>query len=80
MTTTSLWGAGFAFATLGEILTPAGMVGGLLILVGCALGNLSPEKPPKSVDEAPMALPLVGSPDSSYLRERSMSSDSYRTS
>jgi len=42
MTTTSLWGAAFAFVSLGEVLNPTGMVGGLLIMGGCILGNLSP--------------------------------------
>lgn len=42
MTTTSIWGAAFAFATLGEVLTPTGMVGGLLITGGCVLGNMAP--------------------------------------
>ena len=43
MTTTSLWGAGFGYVTLGEMLTPTGMLGGLLIMGGCVLGNIRPE-------------------------------------
>ena len=45
MTTISLWGALFAFFTIGEVLTPTGLLGGLMILGGCVLGNLSPGKP-----------------------------------
>jgi drug/metabolite transporter (DMT)-like permease len=43
MTTISLWGAAFAYVTIGEVLTPTGMLGGLLILGGCVVGNLSPK-------------------------------------
>ena len=42
MTSVSLWGAAFAYVTLGEVLSPIGMFGGVLIMIGCALGNLSP--------------------------------------
>lgn len=76
MTTTSLWGAGFAFVTLGEFLTPTGMFGGLLIMAGCALGNMTPGQPSKTVDESSMVLPLVTSFDS-YRKDRSSSVDSY---
>jgi len=41
MTTTSLWGASFAYVTIGEVLSPTGLFGGLMILGGCVLGNLS---------------------------------------
>eukprot|EP00536_Pseudo-nitzschia_multiseries_P013361 jgi/Psemu1/211431/e_gw1.567.2.1 len=39
MTTTSLWGASFAYVTIGEVLSPTGVFGGLMILGGCVLGN-----------------------------------------
>mmetsp|Transcript_4804 Transcript_4804/g.13876 ORF Transcript_4804/g.13876 Transcript_4804/m.13876 type:complete len:314 (-) Transcript_4804:1390-2331(-) len=39
MTTTSLWGASFAYVTIGEVLSPTGLFGGLMILGGCVLGN-----------------------------------------
>ena len=42
MTSVSLWGAAFAYVTLGEVLSPIGMFGGVLIMGGCALGNLAP--------------------------------------
>ena len=42
MTSVSLWGAAFAYITLGEVLSPIGMFGGVLIMIGCALGNLVP--------------------------------------
>lgn len=79
MTTTSLWGAAFAFVSLGEILTPTGMVGGLLIMGGCVLGNLTPEAPKKNLDtmdEPSSMVPMVNSTDT-YLRERSTSTESY---
>lgn len=41
MTTTSLWGASFAYVTIGELLSPTGFLGGLLILGGCVMGNLA---------------------------------------
>jgi drug/metabolite transporter (DMT)-like permease len=44
MTTISVWGAGLGYITLGEILTPSGMLGGALILAGCVLGNMQPVK------------------------------------
>ena len=79
MTTTSLWGAAFAFLSLGEVLTPTGMIGGLLVMGGCVLGNLTPEAPKSAlgvVEEATsMIIPMVNSTDSS-LRERSMSVES----
>lgn len=37
MTSVSLWGSAFAFVTMGELLPPIGLVGGLLILGGCVL-------------------------------------------
>jgi drug/metabolite transporter (DMT)-like permease len=43
MTTISLWGAAFAYVTIGEVLTPTGLLGGFLILGGCVVGNLSPK-------------------------------------
>ncbi|GKY98542.1 hypothetical protein MPSEU_000811200 [Mayamaea pseudoterrestris] len=37
MTSVSLWGSAFAFVTMGELMPPIGMAGGLLILGGCIL-------------------------------------------
>jgi len=37
MTSISLWGSLFAFLTMGEVMTPIAMVGGLCILAGCLL-------------------------------------------
>ena len=37
MTSISLWGSAFAYFTMGEVLAPVGMLGGLLILSGCVL-------------------------------------------
>ena len=37
MTSISLWGSAFAYLTLGEVMTPVAMVGGLSILAGCLL-------------------------------------------
>lgn len=42
MTTTSLWGASFAYFTIGEVLSTTGMVGGLMILAGCGLSATAP--------------------------------------
>ncbi len=70
MTTTSLWGAAFAFVALGEVLTPSGMVGGLLIMGGCILGNVSPQQPAKTMDDALIVLPILNGTQSD-IRERS---------
>lgn len=35
MTSTSLWAAAFSYVTLGEIMSPTSLAGGLLILSGC---------------------------------------------
>ena len=43
MTSVSLWGSGFAYATMGEVMEPLGMVGGVLILSGCLLSALKPK-------------------------------------
>mmetsp|Transcript_4310 Transcript_4310/g.12322 ORF Transcript_4310/g.12322 Transcript_4310/m.12322 type:complete len:650 (+) Transcript_4310:362-2311(+) len=43
MTSVSLWGAAFAYVTMGEMLSTTGMVGGLLILTGCVMGNITPK-------------------------------------
>lgn len=73
MTTTSLWGAGFAYVTLGELLNPTGMVGGFLILGGCVLGNIyPPNQSNKHVDDN-MTLPLTNSPEIYAGRARSSS-------
>ena len=40
MTTVSIWGAGFAYVTLGEVLSMTGCMGGSMILIGCVLGNV----------------------------------------
>ena len=40
MTSVSLWGAAFAYFTLGETLSHVGMVGGALIVAGCAYGSI----------------------------------------
>ena len=37
MTSISLWGSALAYFTLGEVMTPVAMVGGLSILAGCLL-------------------------------------------
>jgi drug/metabolite transporter (DMT)-like permease len=39
MTSVSLWGSAFAFIAMGEVLSPAGMVGGLMILAGCVVSS-----------------------------------------
>lgn len=44
MTSVSLWGSAFAFLTLGEIVSPVGMLGGLLILAGCIVSTKQGEK------------------------------------
>jgi drug/metabolite transporter (DMT)-like permease len=44
MTTVSLWGAAFGFVTLGEVLSPTGVLGGMLIMGGCVLGNIGEKK------------------------------------
>eukprot|EP00934_Nitzschia_sp_Nitz4_P001545 Nitzschia sp. Nitz4//scaffold23_size168460//123415//124982//NITZ4_002239-RA/size168460-processed-gene-0.233-mRNA-1//1//CDS//3329543695//1545//frame0 len=75
MTTTSLWGAVFAFATLGEILTPTGMFGGLMILGGCALGNIAkPPAPSKSLHSTDSGMSLEESKASPLVTMRSRSS------
>ena len=43
MTSVSLWGSAFAFVTMGELLPPIGLAGGLLILGGCILTAQSDE-------------------------------------
>lgn len=40
MTSVSLFGSAFAYMTMGEIMSPIGMAGGLLILGGCVLSSL----------------------------------------
>mmetsp|Transcript_23052 Transcript_23052/g.49081 ORF Transcript_23052/g.49081 Transcript_23052/m.49081 type:complete len:411 (+) Transcript_23052:53-1285(+) len=52
MTTTSLWAASFAYVTIGEVLSPTGLLGGLLILGGCVLGNLSSSRLQKDKSES----------------------------
>jgi len=37
MTSISLWGSAFAYFTMGEVMTPIAMMGGLSILAGCLL-------------------------------------------
>jgi drug/metabolite transporter (DMT)-like permease len=54
MTTTSLWGASFAYVTIGETLSPTGFMGGLMILGGCVLGNTAAPAPKEKMD-TPMA-------------------------
>lgn len=46
MTSISLWGSAFAYLSMGEVLAPVGMLGGLLILSGCVLTSTqeSPNK------------------------------------
>jgi drug/metabolite transporter (DMT)-like permease len=44
MTSVSLWGSGFAFLTMHEILPPIGMLGGLAILAGCILSTTEKEE------------------------------------
>lgn len=56
MTTTSLWGASFAYVTIGEVLSSTGFLGGLLILGGCMLGNLSPLDPTKKKFESLLSM------------------------
>ena len=40
MTSVSLWGSAFAYVTMGEVLPPIGMLGGLAILAGCVLSSM----------------------------------------
>ncbi|KAL3904493.1 MAG: hypothetical protein SGILL_010046 [Bacillariaceae sp.] len=54
MTTTSLWGASFAYVTIGEVLSPTGLMGGLMIMAGCVLGNMVTPSPKQKLD-TPMA-------------------------
>lgn len=42
--TEPLWAAGFAALLLGEMLAPASMVGGLLLLTGCITNTILPEQ------------------------------------
>jgi drug/metabolite transporter (DMT)-like permease len=52
MTTISLWGAGFAYLALGEVLNTSGMIGGLLIMAGCILGNVNAGGDPAEMDQS----------------------------
>ena len=54
MTTTSLWGASFAYITIGETLSPTGLMGGMMILAGCVLGNMA-SPPTKHKLDTPLA-------------------------
>jgi len=40
MTSVSIFGSGFAYVTMGETMSPIGMAGGLMILVGCVFSSL----------------------------------------
>ena len=40
MTSVSIFGSGFAYITMGETMSPIGMVGGLMILAGCIFSSL----------------------------------------
>ena len=42
MTSVSLFGSAFAYVTMGEVMAPIGMVGGLMILAGCVFSSLGP--------------------------------------
>jgi len=44
MTSISLWGSAFAYLTMGEVMTPIAMVGGLSILAGCLLTSTGGEE------------------------------------
>jgi drug/metabolite transporter (DMT)-like permease len=46
MTSISLWGSAFTYFSMGEVLAPVGMLGGLMILSGCVLSSTqeSPNK------------------------------------
>ena len=54
MTSVSLFGAAFAWVTLGEVLSNVGMLGGALILGGCILGSL-----PSSSGHLPSEVPAI---------------------
>jgi drug/metabolite transporter (DMT)-like permease len=43
-TSVSLFGSAFAYLTMGEVMSPIGMVGGLLILAGCVVASFGGEK------------------------------------
>lgn len=44
MTSISLWGSAFAYLTMGEVMTPIAMGGGLSILAGCLLTSTGGEE------------------------------------
>jgi drug/metabolite transporter (DMT)-like permease len=44
MTSVSLFGAAFAYITMGETMTSSGMAGGALLLAGCLISSLMGEK------------------------------------
>lgn len=47
LTSVSLFGAAFAYITMGETMTPTGMAGGALLLAGCLISSLMGEKEPE---------------------------------
>ena len=44
MTSVSLWGAAFAYVSMGEVMEPIGFVGGLMILAACVVNALPGNK------------------------------------
>jgi drug/metabolite transporter (DMT)-like permease len=44
MTSVSLWASLFAFLGMGEVLSPIGMAGGLMILSGCIISSTGPKE------------------------------------
>ena len=61
MTSVSIFGSGFAYITMGDTMSPIGMVGGLMILAGCVFSSLGGStSDEESIREAP-ALPLMTS-------------------
>eukprot|EP00978_Attheya_sp_CCMP212_P047160 scaffold421244_cov58-Attheya_sp.AAC.5 len=49
MASTSIWGSAFAFLTMGELPPPAGIGGGILILIGCLLSAFQKEEEVETV-------------------------------
>jgi len=58
MTSVSLWGSAFAYMTMGEVLSPIGWAGGLMILAACVI-NGQPN-PAKANDDSTMAMSSSG--------------------
>ena len=59
MTSVSLFGSGFAYLTMGETMSPIGMVGGLMILAGCVFSSLGGSGSGTTVAQQPPALSMM---------------------